>query len=136
MNGTQRRALVNPWRVYFMNSGASKGTSWAKATSSSEKIKPVSFAIVELRWSEGIMQAGRQAVSRKFHSIKFCSNFLKVFRIDLKSFLGLVLPNQYYHIVKFWLHGFRRIYFVVHLNKLFHPYREPQQWFMIVFPKS
>jgi len=47
-----------------MNSGASKGTSWAEATLSSEKIKPVSFAIVELCWSEGIRQAGRQLVSQ------------------------------------------------------------------------
>jgi len=42
-----------------MNSGASKGISQAEATSSSENIKPVSFAIVELRWSEG-----RQLVSQ------------------------------------------------------------------------
>jgi len=41
-----------------MNSGASEGTS---QTESSEKIKPVSFAIVELHWS-GIRQAGRQLV--------------------------------------------------------------------------
>jgi len=55
MNGTQRRA---PVRVHFMNSGASKGISWAEVTSSSEKIKPISFAIDELCLSEGIRQAG------------------------------------------------------------------------------
>jgi len=46
-----------------MNSNASKGTSQAEAMSSSEKIKPVSFAIVKLCWSEGIRQASRQAGS-------------------------------------------------------------------------
>jgi len=28
-----------------------------------------------------------------------CSNFLKAFKINLKAFLGLVLPNQYCHII-------------------------------------
>jgi len=31
-----------------------KGTSWAEVTSSSEKIMPIAFTIVELRESEGI----------------------------------------------------------------------------------
>jgi len=39
-----------------MYSGIAKGTSQAKATSNSEKIKPVALAIVELRKSEGIRQ--------------------------------------------------------------------------------
>jgi len=39
-----------------------KGTSWAEATSNSEKIKPVALAVIELRWSEGI----RQLVSYSF----------------------------------------------------------------------
>jgi len=39
-------------------SGMPKGTSRAEATSNSEKIKPVT----ELRLSEGIRQASRQAV--------------------------------------------------------------------------
>jgi len=63
MNGIQRRALVSPWRVHFMNSSASKGTSWAEAMPSSKKIKPVSLAIVELCWSEHIRLAGKQLVS-------------------------------------------------------------------------
>jgi len=46
-----------------MNSGASKGKSQAEVTSSNEKIKPISFAIVELHWSESIRQAGRQLVN-------------------------------------------------------------------------
>jgi len=78
-----------------MNSSTSKGTSQAEATSSSEKIKPISFAIMR-------HQAGRQAVSQSVENsviLNFCSNFLKVFRIDLKASLGLVLPNRYYHIV-------------------------------------
>jgi len=40
-----------------MHSGMVKGTSWAEATSNSEKIKPVALAIVKLRKSEGIRQA-------------------------------------------------------------------------------
>jgi len=45
-----------------MYSGMAKGTSQAKATLNSEKIKPLALAIVELHKSEGIRQAGRQAV--------------------------------------------------------------------------
>ena len=45
-----------------------KGTSRAKATSNSEKIKPVALAIIELHLSEGISQSVTySAVSRKFH---------------------------------------------------------------------
>jgi len=58
MNGTQRRAVVSPWRMHCMYSGIVKGTSRAEATSNIEKIKPVALAIVELRESEGIRQAG------------------------------------------------------------------------------
>jgi len=57
MNGTHKRALVSPRRLHFMTSSASKDTSQAEMTSSSEKIKLVSFAIVELHWSEGIREA-------------------------------------------------------------------------------
>jgi len=46
-----------------MYSGMAKGTSRAKATSNSKKIKPVTLATVELHESEGIRQAGRQLVS-------------------------------------------------------------------------
>jgi len=46
-----------------MYSGMARDTSWAEATLNSEKIKPVALAIVELCESEGIRQAGRQAVS-------------------------------------------------------------------------
>jgi len=41
-----------------MHCSATKGTSWAEATLNSEKIKPIALAIVELRESEGIRQAG------------------------------------------------------------------------------
>ena len=39
-----------------------KGTSWAEATSNSEKIKPVALAVIELCLSESISQS----VTRKF----------------------------------------------------------------------
>jgi len=75
-----------------------KGTSQAEAIASSENIKPVALAIVELWESEGIKQAVSKLVSqsvRKFcyiiFGIKFHSNFLKVFWINLKGFSGLVL---------------------------------------------
>jgi len=42
----------------FMYSCMAKGTSWAEAMSNSEKIKSVALAIVELRESEDIRQAG------------------------------------------------------------------------------
>jgi len=38
-----------------------KGTSQDEETSNSEKIKPVALAVIELRLSEGIGWAGRQA---------------------------------------------------------------------------
>ena len=40
-----------------------KVTSQAKTTSSSEKIKPIALAIIELRLSEGISQSVTQSVS-------------------------------------------------------------------------
>jgi len=41
-----------------------KGTSWDEVTSNSENIKPVALAVIKLRLSEGIRQAGRQAGRR------------------------------------------------------------------------
>jgi len=42
-----------------MYSGMEKGTSQAEVTLNCKKIKPVALAIVELRESESIRQAGR-----------------------------------------------------------------------------
>ena len=74
-----------------------KGTCRAKATSNSEKIKPVALAVIELRLSEEISRPVTQSVENSVEYIyfKFRSNLLKVFRVDLKAYLGLVLPNQY-----------------------------------------
>jgi len=47
MNGTQRRTLVSPWMMHCMYCSMPKGTSWAEAMSSSEKIKSVPLAIVD-----------------------------------------------------------------------------------------
>jgi len=49
--------------MHCMDSGMAKGTSQAEAALNSEKIKPAALAIVELRESEVIRQAGRQEVS-------------------------------------------------------------------------
>jgi len=54
MNGTQRRVLLSPWRIYYMHYGVPKGTSRDKATSNSKKIKPIALAVIKLRLSEGI----------------------------------------------------------------------------------
>jgi len=58
MNGTQRRAVLSPWRTHCMYSGMAKGTSRAEVTSNSEKIRPVALAIVELhlRESEAVLE--------------------------------------------------------------------------------
>jgi len=75
--------------------------SQAEATSNSEKIKPVAVAVIKLCLSEGIRQLVSQSVkillSKKF--LKFRGNFLKAFQVNLKTYLGLVLPNQYCPIV-------------------------------------
>jgi len=49
-----------------MYSGVAKGISWAEAMWNSEKIKPIVIAIVELRESEGIRQAGSYLVRQLF----------------------------------------------------------------------
>jgi len=54
MNGTQRRALVSPWRMHCIYNSTAKSTFWAEAMSNSEIIKPVAFAIIELHESKGI----------------------------------------------------------------------------------
>ena len=75
-------------------------------TSNNEKIEPVALAVIELCLSEGISQSvsqiDTQSVNRKFRlikSLKFCSNLLKPFWGNMKTYLGLGLPNQYCLIV-------------------------------------
>ena len=75
----------------LMYCGMPKGTCRAEATLNSEKIKPVALAIIKLCLSEGISQSITYSVSRKFHQInflKFCSNVLKAFQVDLKPCLA------------------------------------------------
>jgi len=43
--------------MHFIHFGMLEGTSWAKVTSNSEKIKPITLTIIELRWSESINQS-------------------------------------------------------------------------------
>ena len=85
--------------VLYIYCSIPKGTSRAKTMPNSEKIKPV--AIIELHLSEGssqcVSQLLSQSLTRKFHLMfcfKFHSNLLKAFRVNLKAFLGLVLPNS------------------------------------------
>ena len=76
-----------------------KGTCRAEATSNSEKIKPVALAVIELHLSEGISQLLTYLLSQlkilsNKKKFKFRSDLLKAFWVDLKAFLGLVLPHQ------------------------------------------
>ena len=48
--------------MYCTYCGMPKSTSWDKATSNSEQIKPVALAIIYLCLSEGIGQAITQSV--------------------------------------------------------------------------
>ena len=76
--------------------GMLKGTSWAKVTSNSEKLKPVALAVIKLCLSEGISQLLSQSLENSIkyiYILKFHSNLLKALQADLKAFLGLVLPN-------------------------------------------
>ena len=73
-----------------------KGMCLAEATSNSEKIKPVALVIIELRLLKTSVSL---SVTRKSSLIKFHSNLLKAFQINLKACLALVLPNQCCFIV-------------------------------------
>jgi len=77
-----------------MCSSVPKGTSQAKATLNCKKIKTMALATVELHWFVSIESS--------LKNFKFCINLLKVFQIDLKACLGLVLPNPCCSIVIYW----------------------------------
>ena len=57
-NGTQRRIKVR--YVHCMYCAMSKSTCQAETTSNSEKIKPVSLAVIKLQLPEGISQSVSQ----------------------------------------------------------------------------
>ena len=124
-------------------SGMPKGTSRAEATSNSEKIKPVALAVIELRQSEGIRQLVSQLVSQSVSQqkiplhknfLKFRSNFLKAFRVDLKAWLYLTntTPSSSGKIEV----GFRVILLRGPRLLLCRPYYEPLLWFMIYVQNS
>ena len=68
----------------------------------SEKIKPITLAVIELHLSEGISQSVNllNKVLKIIHS-----NLMQRFRVDLKTFLGLAMPNQCYNAVTKFLAG-------------------------------
>ena len=79
-----------------MYCGMQKGTCRAEATSNSEKIKSVALAVIELRWlKESVSYL--VPLNKKF--LKFRSNLLKAFWVNLKACLGLVLTHQYCLII-------------------------------------
>ena len=66
-----------------------------EAMLNSEEMKSVAKAIIELCLSEGISQSVSQQknlLNKKFK--KFHNNLMQRFRVDLKTFLGLAMPNQ------------------------------------------
>jgi len=80
-----------------MYCGMPEGTSQAEAMSNSEKIMPVSLAVIELCLSEGISQLFSQLLSQSENFVnnvllKFRSNFLKAFQVNLKACLGFTKP--------------------------------------------
>ena len=54
--GTQRRTKVSPWCMHCMSCDWWKGTSWDRATSNSDKIKPVATFIVKLCLAKGMSE--------------------------------------------------------------------------------
>jgi len=61
----------------------------------SEEIKPITLVVIELRLSEGISQIVSQSVEKSVNKkfLKLHSNLMQRFRVNLKTFLGLALPN-------------------------------------------
>ena len=65
----------------------------------SEEIKPIALDIIELHLSEGISQSVGLYKIRNFK--KFHINLTEGFMVDLKTILGLAMPNQYcLHVTK------------------------------------
>ena len=62
----------------------------------SEKIKPITLAVIELHLSEGISQSVNllNKILKIIHS-----NLMQRFRVDLKTFLCLAMPKQCYNAV-------------------------------------
>ena len=54
--------------------------------------------VIELRLSEGISQSDSQSVET-YDFLKFHKNLMQRFRVDLKTFLKLAMPNQCCHVV-------------------------------------
>jgi len=66
----------------------------------SEEIKPIALVVIGLHLSEGIGQIVSQVVSQSVEKyVKFYNNLMQRFRVDLKIFLGLAMPNLYCHVV-------------------------------------
>ena len=68
-------------------------------------IQSLSDRQTPLQSMENYVSQNKILLNRKF--LKFHSNFLEGFRVALKTFLGLAVPNQYRQIVMrlgyFWL---------------------------------
>ena len=62
---------------------------------SCEEIHPVALAIIELRLSEGIVSQSVENSVKLKKKFKFHINLVEGFMVDLKTLLGLAMPNQY-----------------------------------------
>ena len=57
-----------------------------------EEIKPIALAVIELCLSEGVDSQQKNLLNKK--NFKFHSKLMQRFTVDLKTFLGLAMPNQ------------------------------------------
>ena len=64
----------------------------------SEEIKPIALAVIKLCLFEGISSHSVYKLLNK-EILKFHSNLMQSFKVDLKTFLGLAMPNKYCHAV-------------------------------------
>ena len=62
--------------------------------SNSAKIKSTALAVIELRLSEGISKYVNQK-KNPLRFLKFLNYVMEEFRIDLNTFFGLAMSNQY-----------------------------------------
>jgi len=72
---------------------------WNTKEDNSKTMKSTAFELhlCEVLVSQSVTHSAENSIKRFF--FKFCNNFLKVFWVNHKAFLVLVLPNQYCPII-------------------------------------
>jgi len=75
--------------VYVAAAVGEKARLWTKQCQAVKKSNPLLFPLLSYVWLKAsVSQLVENSVNRKFHN-----NLM--FRVDLKTFLGLAMPNQY-----------------------------------------